>query len=89
MLFIIKVCKVESEGHFNSSQFISSICKSQEDYFSWFTKIKRKRNATSCPNRDAAKLPKQILQTEPNKQQYGKQQTTKLSKQEASKTVQT
>ena len=68
---------------FNSSLFYFSICKSQEDYSSWFTKRKI-RNASKLSKQEKCKQViqtremqqgcpnKQDAQTEPNKQQNGK-----------------
>ena len=60
---------------FNSSQFISPICKSQEDYSSWFIKRKKERNAT--------KLSKcyKAIQTRTNAVRLSKQNTQTAAKQ--------
>ena len=45
-VFIIKVCNFESDGLFLIHHiFMFSICKTQENYFSWFTKRRNKNTS--------------------------------------------
>ena len=63
VLFIIKVCKLESEGHFNSSQFISTIFANHKK----ITLLGSKKGA-SCPKCMQVVQTKQMQQIYPNKQ---------------------